>query len=676
MQIFILCLLTISLIASHILLGGLYPVLSIPCYGVAALAGLFSWFAARGTRLSRSGHWCLISSSVFFGYVLSRALYSQESYIARADIYMVLAALVIYLSFALVITSSRLRVRFVMVLLLIATVDFVIGGIQFFKGHNFMPFGFLPRGNYGARASGFFGCPNHLAGFLEIVMLFALGLACWSRHSLLVRLAAGYSAAMCAVGILLTGSRGGYVSSIAGLITFGFLSLLLAGKWLRREFWYALIASTLLAAVAVAFAVRSAVQKNEFLQYRVESVNMDFGIRAALAKAALRQFQINPWFGTGSRTYLYFGRQFRGPLILADPTYAHNDYAQLLGEYGLVGFGGLCLFLIFHLKNGWTSLGASVAARAPGERRKNSMKRSEKGSRSRSAWRTVEDDETKRPEQYRPAYKGNNAIALTAASFSSVAAYMVHSLVDFNLHIPANACLMAFVFGILANPGATASSGQAQQSDLRTKSIWILQFVPAALGLWLMLTALPKWPGEYYGERARRLLSDWRFLDSDEIVTEAAAMSRNGLKYDSKNPELYYYLGESQTTHAMQATEPAERTRYYEEAIGSYRSALELSPRDVRYVLCLAWSLDAIGRFDEAEGVFARALELDPNSDKVHGSYGAHFHQQGKLEQAEVEYAIALKLGNLVDEGKRLDAIRKEIEEKKTRAATPEVLAP
>ena len=671
MPIVILSLVAAALMALQMLFGGTYPVLSIPCYGIVALAGLSSWFGTRGTRLPRASHLCLLTSAIFFGYVAIRALLTNEDYIARADLYLVLAALIIYLCFTLVITSSRLRAQFVAVLLLLATADFVIGAIQYFKGHNFMPFGFLPRYNYGWRASGFFGCPNHLAGFLEIAMLYALGLAIWSRYSLLLRIGAGYSAAMCAVGILLTGSRGGYVSSIAGLVAFGFLSLLLAGKWLRREFWYALLASTVLAAGAAAFAVRSAVRQSDFLQYRVESVNLDVRVRTSLAKAAFQQFQISPWFGTGSRTYLFFGRQFREPIIMADPIFAHNDYAQLLGEYGLAGFAGFCLFLAVHLKNGWKSLGTAAGARAPVERRKHAMKRSEKGSRSRSAWRTVEDGEAKRLEQHRPAFKGSNSLALTAASLSSVAAYMVHSFADFNLHIPANACLMAVVFGILANPGAAVSGGQPQHHESGTKWLAILRSIPAALGLWLVIAALPKWPGEYYGDKARRLLSDWHFLDSNEIATEAGIMSRKGLNHDPRNPELYYYLGESQVTLAMQATEPAARTRLYEESIGSYRNAVELSPRDIRYVLCLAWSLDAIARFDEAEGIFARALQLDPNSNKVHSSYAAHFHQQGKLEQAEVEYEAAYKLGNLVDEGKRLQIIRKEIEEKKARTRTP-----
>ncbi len=676
MPIVILFLTCLALAALHILFGGTLLVLSIPCYGLVALGGLSSLFAVREIRLASASRWCLLSGVSFIGYVAIRTLSTHEEYVARPELYLLLATSIIYLTFALIISSSRIRVQFVALLLVLAAADFIIGGIQYFKGHNFMPFHFLPRGNYGARASGFFGCPNHLAGFLEVAMLFALGLACWSRYSLLKRIAAGYAAIMCAVGVLLTGSRGGYASSIAGLVAFGFLSLLLAGKWFRREFWYALVASTVLAAVGFGFAVRSAVQQSEFLQYRVERVNLDVGVRVALTKAALRQFQLSPWFGTGSRTYLFFGRQFRDPMILADPMFAHNDFAQLLGEYGLVGFGGMCLFLAFHVTSGWKSLRAAAAARGPTLRRKHALKRSEKGSRSRSAWRAVEDEGAKRLEQQLPAFKGSNSLALTAASLSSVAAYTVHSLVDFNLHIPANACVMAFVLSILANPGTTTSSGQVQDHESGSKWIAILERVPMALGIWLMIAALPKWPGEYYGDRARRLLSDWRFLESREIATEAGVMSRKGLTYDSKNPELYYYLGESQVTLAMQADDPTERIRQYEESIGSYRKALQLSPRDVRYVLCLAWSFDAIERFDEAESVFAVALQLDPNSDKVHSSYAAHFHQQGKLEQAEVEYATALKLGNLVDEGKRLLIIRKEIEDKKARAVTPDVPAP
>ena len=106
-------------------------------------------------------------------------------------------------------------------------------------------------------------------------------------------------------------------------------------------------------------------------------------------------------------------------------------------------------------------------------------------------------------------------------------------------------------------------------------------------------------------------------------------------------------------------------SQLYEESLETYKRAMELAPLDVNYLLCLAWSLDALERFDEAESVFVRALKLDPNSERIHSSYAAHFHQQKKLEQAEVEYALAFKIGNLGEQHVNLRRIRKEIADKK-----------
>ena len=668
-QIAILILSSMALLGLHVLLGGTSPSFCIPCYGLMALAGLATSLAPRKAELPRAALWCLTAGAIFFGYVLLRGLCSAQAYLARSDIYMVLAALIIYLTVTLFLTSSRLRIPIVTVILLLGAANFVIAGIQFFKGRNFMPFNFLPRPDYGARASGFFGCPNHLAGFLEVAMLLGLALACWSRHRLMVRIAAGYATVICAVGIVLTGSRGGYASSIAGLVTFGFVSLLIAGKWLRREFWIALVATIFLALLAIGFGVRSAVRESEYLQYRVETVNLDVGVRKAMSLAAIQQFQMSPWIGTGSRTYLYYGRQFRDPVIQEDPTFAHNDYAQLLAEYGLFGVASMGLFLAFHIRSAWQSFATVASARTPAGHLKQPMKRSGKGSRSRSAWRAVAREDTDRPEHQQPAFKGSNSLALTAAAVSSVVAYMVHSLVDFNLHIPANACLMAFIFGILANPGTGSPSNAATHDGKATKRSAMLRWVPAALGLWLSASALSKWPAEYHAERARRLLSDWRLLDSAEIANNAAEFSRKGLERDPNNPELFYDLGESQIILAIQAEDPGERKRLYEESIASYQSALQLAPRDVRYVLCLAWSLDAIERFDEAETAFATAVQLDPNSGRVHSSYAAHYHLRGELEKAEAEYVRSMELWFPAD--LQLQQVRKEIAAKKAANVAP-----
>ena len=51
-----------------------------------------------------------------------------------------------------------------------------------------------------------------------------------------------------------------------------------------------------------------------------------------------------------------------------------------------------------------------------------------------------------------------SAFALNLGALGALAAYLVHSFVDFNLHIPANVLLMAFVFGILTNAGVARES--------------------------------------------------------------------------------------------------------------------------------------------------------------------------------------------------------------------------
>ena len=665
----LLIVISIALCSLILLLGGLYPHTSIPAYCLVAIGGLLSIFPSRLYR-RRDWNVAISSAIAFFSFLLLRASTSPDAYIARSDLYLVLSVAVLYLVFAYSLGSPQVRVRFVFILLLVATANVIVGGIQFFKGHNFMPFDFLPRGGFGFRASGFYNCPNHLAGLLEIVMLFSLSLACWSRSNLLMRIVAGYGAAMCAAGIILSGSRGGYASSVAGLMVFGFISLLLAGKRLKREFWYAVIACTGMVILGGGYALDSVFRKSDYLQNRIDSVNLDVSFRASLAKAALKQFQINPWFGTGSRTFLYYGREFRDPITLSDPIYAHNDYLQLLAEYGMVGFAAMTVFLVFHLRSGWTFLlrdavekGASSTARTPG-------KRSEKGSRSRSAWRAVADEDSRRLELQRPAFKGSHSLALTVAAFCSVIAYSVHSIVDFNLHIPANACVMAFVFAMLATPGTNLSKSGQDSTAVNSKWAVAMRFIPPALGAWLLLVALPKLPAELCSDKAKRLLSDWRMLDSVEIATRAEAVARKGLGYDAKNPDLYFYLGEAQVLLADLAETPAETNRLYEASVAAFQRALDLSPRDVRFVLSLASSLDAVERFDEAESALAFAVELDPNSPVPHTARGAHFHARKKLEQAEAEYEIATKLTNAHFEWTRLNAIRKEIADKKALEST------
>src|SRR5205807_5141528 len=160
------------------------------------------------------------------------------------------------------------------------------------------------------------------------------------------------------------------------------------------------------------------VKKSDFLADRAQNALSTARIRLDLWHAAIEEWKSQPSIGTGSGTYLYYGRMFRTERMQQDPINAHNDYLHLLGEYGAVGGALFLFFLGTHLHGGWRNF--------------------------------------QRLGPRRVVVSHNllsTSLALNLGALGAVAAYIVHSFVDFNLHIPANALLLAFVFGVLANAG-------------------------------------------------------------------------------------------------------------------------------------------------------------------------------------------------------------------------------
>jgi len=597
----------VALVVIHLLAGGRTLALSLPSYGILGIAALFSWWPMRRIEIPRRAAPALAASLIFFGYVIARAIFSPEEYLARKDLYMVLAALIVYLLVALNLTSSELRVRLVFVLLILASAHVAVGVIQSLRGDDMMAFRFLPRLDYGARASGFFGYPNHLAAFLEMALPMGLGIMFWSRWRIWAKITVGYFAAICLAGIVLTGSRGGYVSTLAGLLVFGLLSLLAASKR-APKYSILLVAFGVIIAALLAYSGRWALKENLARRDPTISPTEAMSPRIALWQVAVKQFQLHPVFGAGSGFYLYYGREFKPLGIQTDPEYTHNDYLQFLAEYGTVGAVGFVLFLATHLRGGWKAFHNTIS----------------------------------REPQTLGA--GSNSLALSAGALSAVAACMVHAVVDFPLHNPAVALVMAFVFGILANP-----SGEIDADSTELKAGFPLgrpfRLVAPALGIWILVIALPTLPAEIYLERARLILSDWRYMESPEIAKAAEQFARRGTRYDTRNPELYYCLGEALIAQAAMTTDTAEKDRLCSESSLAYLRALSSAPRDSRLLLCLASTLDLLKRFDEAEPLYAEAIRRDPISKYAHWEYGHHFELQHKLDEAEAAYRRSLNLG-------------------------------
>ncbi|MBA3544376.1 MAG: O-antigen ligase family protein, partial [Chthoniobacterales bacterium] len=409
-------LVTAAMVGMQVFIGGTRPAFSLPIYALLGLAGLLAVFSLRRAKPS-PGRLCLWSAAVFFGYLLVRAWFSPVSYLARSDAFPVLGWLVVYLAVALVFTSATWRMAILSSLILGALVQVAIGAIQFRDGNNFMLISFLQRFDYGRRASGFYVCPNHFAGLVEVAGIFCLSLVAWSRWPIWAKLLAGYAGLVCYAGLVLTGSRGGYLSAGASLLLFVVLTLIVLRKAGGRVFGRTALVGGVFALLLGA-AILFGFKHNDYLRDRAKKILDPDDIRIDLWHAALAQWQTQPVFGTGSGTYLYYGRRFRTERVQLDPVAVHNDYLQLLAEYGAVGGAAFLFFLGAHLWRG------AEAFRKLGPRRLASSAR-----------------------------LFSNNLALTVGALGAVAAYVVHSFFDFNLHIPANVLLLAFVFGMLATPG-------------------------------------------------------------------------------------------------------------------------------------------------------------------------------------------------------------------------------
>jgi O-antigen ligase len=590
-------LLVLALATIQIFVGGTRLLFSLPAYSLIAVGGVLLQFALRRVKPDPD-QVCLTVTVVFFAYILVRAFLSPVAYLARIDSYSVLGGLLVYFLVACFLTDSKQRIILLFLLLIFGVVHVLVGAIQFRNDDNFMPISFLQRFDYERRASGFYVCPNHLAGLLEVLGIFGLSITFWSRLPVWAKLISAYATVICYFGLILTGSRGGYLSAVGSLLVFLVLSGLVlrqvSGRFLLR------IGGPAVIAAVVVLAAFFFIHKNAYLSDRAQNM-FEKNVRLKMWSAAIEQWKLRPLFGTGSGTYLYYGRQFRTPELQTDPVYVHNDYLQLLAEYGLAGGALFLIFLGGHLTNGWKNF------------RRLALKRVAVSSRLVS-----------------------NATALQLGAIPAVVAYMIHSFLDFNLHIPANVLLLAFVFGVLANAGARH---QAELPEVR-RSIFAWRLVLPAIALLVAVQAMRLLPAEYFAERARAALRD----DQLEI---GAAFALRGLAWERNNPNLYQYLGSARFDQADRTSmSDASATQFYEEALVAFETAYALAPREEAFAIGMADSYDALGRFNEGEWMYEEALGLDPRSTSLATLYQAHLKKWRDSGTKELDKAAAAKDSN------------------------------
>ncbi len=257
---------------------------------------------------------------------------------------------------------------------------------------------------------------NHLSGFLEMAIPLAIGLVIaridlfsmakmkWRQKILYMaekgmarNLLLVFGILVMALAVIFSKSRSGVFILIMTFLMFFEMTVLFSRETRRRKRW----TRNFLAVTFIGLTFLS----------------LYIGIDAVLARFSRLQDQsrIDVWnntvqiigdypvFGTGLGTFQWMLPLYEKHWQKAHFTYAHNDYLEYLSELGIVGFGLLVGGILFMLVKSFL------------------------------IWR----------ERRRHWVKG-----LAMGGIVAVVNMLIHSITDFNLHIPANMLLFAAVLAL------------------------------------------------------------------------------------------------------------------------------------------------------------------------------------------------------------------------------------
>jgi O-antigen ligase len=243
---------------------------------------------------------------------------------------------------------------------------------------------------------------NHYAGLMEMLVPIPLVLSLTRLASSKARTAAAAAAAVMVGTIFLSGSRSGMVAIVAELLV---LAVLLIKQ--KHGFRTAIgIGVFLVVVVGLLAWVGGGELSKRFATLGPSHFELSKDNRFDINRDGLRMFLKKPILGWGLGTFPVVYPQFRSFYTNFTINEAHNDYLQLLVETGLLGFGTMLWFLL-----------------------------------------TIYTRAIKKVVHWTSEISG----AVTLACMLGLSGILVHSAVDFNLQIPANAALFYVLCTVAAS---------------------------------------------------------------------------------------------------------------------------------------------------------------------------------------------------------------------------------
>lgn len=251
---------------------------------------------------------------------------------------------------------------------------------------------------------------NHYAGLMELLVPIPLVLSLSRLASEKERIAAGIGAAIMVATVFLSQSRGGMIAIFVELVIFAAILLhqraFVGQKKGRRMAINAAAFLLVLVSLLTWLGGRQLISRVSSISTETHT-ELTGGMRLSIDRDAFHMFRIKPVLGWGLGTFPTVYPQFRSFYTNFFVNEAHNDYLQLLCEMGMLGFGTMIWFLIVLYR--------------------------------RAIPKTTN-------------WMSEVSGAVTLSCILGTTGILVHSVLDFNLQIPANAALFYVLCTIAAAP--------------------------------------------------------------------------------------------------------------------------------------------------------------------------------------------------------------------------------
>ena len=575
--------------------------------GMCVLSGALALFAIRSTAGSgRAG----LMLMVFFGaaYFVVRALLVGPLGLAIPDMVQV----VVFLGVYCLVLGSNLHFKRAMIagLGVLCAVNLGVAAFQMPEANSFFVWKENPEEL--RFVSGLFGHYNPFSAFLNGSLFFFLSYLFLGKQRIL-RVFCGLMVVGLLSGVVLSGSRGGWVSLVIGIAVW--LFLLMGYLWSRQSKLQGPV--VLLGTLFVVFGSCSSIWAVKKISLNraeqagrevgpVAEVQVNDGGRLAMQQMAFEIFLDSPVLGQGPRSFSYLSLENWDPDMLwiriGIPDFAHNEYLQVLSDYGAVGFLIIIVLLIAHGVLG--------------------------------TFQIIGNHDGRREEDDLPIWQLGAAAGL--------AAILAQCYFSFLLHVPACVILVALQLGILGNVGGPGNAPFAVRALGRIVAVSIA-VISGIMG-WRFSNAFLDTQGAM--EESGNVVGE---SDAFSLVSKLEEASR--LSWDPRASESAGQMLMSFAMVSDQKRDVEQARRFRERARVSFGKALQLNPHSPVALSGMPQLDDALGDFESADRGHRLAMEklwplefhLRPQFFAARGAYarGYDAYRKGLKGQAEKFYRLA-----------------------------------